>query len=323
MGWFLLQRLGWMLAALLAASAAIFGILDVLPGNAAQVLMGPEADPEAVAALAAELGLDQPALQRYGQWLWGLLTGDLGDSYAYGSPVADLLQERLAVTVPLALLAISLSTALAFAAGLYAAAHQQRWDGAAVMGLVQLGMAVPGFWLAIGLIWLFSIQLPWFSAGGFPGWTAAEGGGLWPALQALLLPAVALALVQAAILARTLRSALLEVLHEDFVRTARAKGLSYRQVLWGHALRNAMIPVLTIMGLQFANLLAGAVVIENVFQLPGLGRLLFQAIANRDLLVVRNGVLLLAALVIGVNFVVDMLHALIDPRLTAQRRAIR
>ncbi len=323
MGWFLFQRLGLMLAALLAASAAIFGVLDVLPGNAAQVLMGPDADPEAVAALATELGLDQPALQRYGQWLGGLLRGDLGESYAYSTPVADLLVERLAVTVPLALLAMGLSTALAFAAGLYAAARQRHWDGVAVLGLVQLGMAVPGFWLAMGLIWLFAIQMPWFAAGGFPGWTAEEGGGFGPAVQALLLPAVALALVQAAILARALRSALLEVLHEDFVRTARAKGLSYRQVLWGHALRNAMIPVVTLMGLQFANLLAGAVVIENVFQLPGLGRLLFQAIANRDLLVLRNGVLLLAALVIVVNFVVDLLHALIDPRLLAQRHAVR
>lgn len=315
MGLFLLQRLAMFLLTLLGASAAIFGVLDVLPGNAAQVLMGPDADPEAVAALSTELGLNQPMLQRYGQWLAGVFTGDLGQSYAYGTPVAELLLERLAVTVPLALLAMALCTVLAFAAGLYAAARHRRWDAIAVMGLVQLGMAVPGFWLAMGLVWLFSIQLPWLAAGGFPGWTADEGGGLWPALQALLLPAVALAVVQGAILARTLRSALLEVLHEDFVRTARAKGLSYQQVLWHHALRNAMIPVLTVMGLQFANLLAGAIVIENVFQLPGLGRLLFQAIANRDLIVVRNGVLLLAALVIVVNVVVDILYALIDPRL--------
>lgn len=320
MGHFLLQRLSLLLVALLAASAVIFGVLDVLPGNAAQVLMGPDADPQAVAALATELGLDQPMLQRYGQWLVGVFTGDLGLSYAYSTPVVELLLERLAVTVPLAVLAMVLCTALAFAAGLYAAARHRHWDALAVMGLVQLGMAVPSFWLAIGLIWLFSIQLPWLAAGGFPGWTAADGGGLWPALQALLLPAVALAVVQGAILARTLRSALLEVLHEDFVRTARAKGLSYRQVLWRHALRNAMIPVLTVMGLQFANLLAGAIVIENVFQLPGLGRLLFQAIANRDLIVVRNGVLLLAVLVILVNFVVDILYALIDPRLQGRPR---
>lgn len=320
MGFFLLQRLAMFLLTLLGASAAIFGVLDVLPGNAAQVLMGPDADPEAVAALSTELGLNQPMLQRYGQWLAGVLTGDWGQSYAYGTPVTELLLERLAVTVPLALLAMVLCTVLAFAAGLYAAARHRRWDAVAVMGLVQLGMAVPGFWLAMGLVWLFSIQLPWLAAGGFPGWTADEGGGLWPALQALLLPAVALAVVQGAILARTLRSALLEVLHEDFVRTARAKGLSYRQVLWHHALRNAMIPVLTVMGLQFANLLAGAIVIENVFQLPGLGRLLFQAIANRDLIVVRNGVLLLAALVIVVNVVVDILYALIDPRLQGHPR---
>jgi peptide/nickel transport system permease protein len=180
-----------------------------------------------------------------------------------------------------------------------------------LMGLTQVGIAIPNFWFAILLILLFAVQLRWFSAGGFPGWAAGVG----PALKSLVLPAVSLAVVQAAILARITRSAVLDVLREDFVRTARAKGLSRRAALWGHVLRNAMIPVLTVMGLQFATLLAGTIVVETVFYLPGLGRLIFQSISNRDLIVVRNCVMLLAAMVVVVNFVVDVLYAAIDPRL--------
>lgn len=314
---FLLKRLLTLIATLAATSAVVFLVLDVLPGNAAQVLMGPDAAPEAVQALAEQLGLDQPAWQRYLQWLQGMLVLDLGDSYAYGSPVLDLVLERLALTVPLAVLAMLITTVLALSAGVYAASRHNRWGDMGVMGLAQLGIAIPNFWFAILLILLFSVKLQWFSAGGFPGWTEEAGGGFWLALKALLLPAISLAVVQAAILARITRSAVLDVMREDFVRTARAKGLSRRGVLWGHVLRNAMVPVVTVMGLQFANLLAGTIVVENVFYLPGLGRLIFQSIANRDLIVVRNCVMLLAAMVVIVNFIVDLLYAAIDPRLKA------
>jgi peptide/nickel transport system permease protein len=183
------------------------------------------------------------------------------------------------------------------------------------MAASQVGIAIPNFWFAILLILVFAVQLQWVSAGGFPGWSADDGGGVWKGLKALVLPAIALALVQAAILARVTRSAVLEVMREDYVRTARAKGLSRRQALWRHVLRNAMIPVLTVMGLQFANLITGTIVVENVFVLPGIGRLVFQAISNRDLVVVRDVVMLLAAVVVLVNFVVDVLYAWIDPRL--------
>lgn len=312
---FLLRRCLTLVLTLLATSALVFLVLEILPGNAAELLLGPDAAPEAVAALADKLGLNQSAWTRYVQWLWGLLRFELGDSYAYGSPVAELIAERLALTVPLALLAMALTTVLALSMGVYAAARHRRAGDIGMMVFSQLGIAIPNFWFAILLILLFAVKLQWFSAGGFPGWSEAQGGGVLPALQALLLPAVALAVVQAAILSRITRSAMLEVLREDFMRTARAKGLSARQALWGHGLRNAMIPVLTVMGLQFANLLAGTIVVENVFTLPGLGRLIFQAIANRDLVVVRNCVMLLAALVVIVNFVVDVLYALIDPRI--------
>ncbi len=313
MSLFFLKRFLTLVMTLAAASVLIFLVLEVLPGNAAQMLMGPDAAPEAVQALTVKLGLDQPAWDRYWQWVSGLLRGEMGLSYAYGTPVSELVLERLAVTAPLAVMAMLLTTAIALAAGIYAAARHNKAGDVGVMSLTQLGIAVPNFWFAILLILLFSVYLKWFSAGGFPGW---EEDPL-DALKSLLLPAISLAVVQAAILARITRSAVLELLREDFVRTARAKGVSRRAALWGHVLRNAMIPVLTVMGLQFAELLAGTIVVENVFYLPGLGRLIFQSISNRDVIVVRNCVILLAAMVVIVNFIVDLLYAVIDPRVKA------
>lgn len=317
MGLFLFKRLITLVATLVGTSVVVFLVLEILPGNAAQILMGPDAAPEAVQALAEKLGLDRPAWERYWDWVSGMLVGDLGLSYAYSTPVGELVLERLSLTVPLALMAMVLTTALALAAGIYAAARHNKLGDVGVMGLSQIGIAIPNFWFAILLILLFSVHLKWFSAGGFPGWSEEDGGGLLPGLRALLLPALSLAVVQSAILARITRSAVLEVLREDFVRTARAKGVSQRATLWGHVLRNAMIPVLTVMGLQFAELLAGTIVVESVFYLPGLGRLIFQSISNRDLIVVRNCVMLLAAMVVIVNFVVDVLYAAIDPRVKA------
>ena len=310
---FLLKRLITLIATLIGASVVVFVVLEILPGNAAQTLMGPDASPEAVQALAIKLGIDRPPLERYWSWISGMLTGDLGLSYAYGSPVSELVLERLALTVPLALMAMALTSALALAAGIYAAARHNKAGDVGVMAASQIGIAIPNFWFAILLILLFSVHLKWFSAGGFPGWD----DGVLEGLKALVLPAVSLAVVQAAILARITSSAVLEVLREDFVRTARAKGVSRRATLWGHVLRNAMIPVHTVMGLQFAELLAGTIVVENVFYLPGLGRLIFQSISNRDLIVVRNCVMLLAAMVVIVNFIVDVLYAVIDPRVKA------
>lgn len=311
---YLFRRLALWALTLLPASALVFVLLDWLPGNAAALQLGPDADPEAVAALAAQFGLERSAWQRYGDWLVGLVRGELGDSWAYASPVAELMAERLWVTAPLALLALLLTLLLALSAGLYAALHHGRAGDWALMLLTQLGLAVPSFWLAIGLIWLLAVQRPWFAAGGFAGWSAEAGGGLLPALRSLALPALALALVQGAILARITRAAVLQVLQQDFVRTARAKGLVMPTVLLRHVLRNALLPILTVAGLQLANLLAGAIVVENVFNLPGLGRLMFQAIANRDLIVLRNCVMLLCTLVLLINAGVDLLQASLDPR---------
>jgi len=308
----LLTRLGSLGLTLLATSLAIFCVLEVLPGDPAAVMLGTAAREDTLAALRQELGLDRSAPERYALWIGGLLTGDLGTSMTYRVPVADLVAERIAVTLPLALLAIAISTALALPLGLLAAASRGKWPDRAVLVFSQIGVAVPNFWIGLLLILLFSSTLGWFSAGGFPGWAA----GAIPALKALLLPAIALALPQAAILARVTRSAVLDVSGEDFVRTARAKGLTRRAALIRHVLPNALIPVVTILGLQLSFLVAGAILVENVFNLPGLGRLAFQALAQRDLVVIKAVVLLFAALVVVVNFAVDSAYTALDPRLS-------
>jgi peptide/nickel transport system permease protein len=314
---FLLRRLAGFAATLAVASLLVFAVLELLPGNAAEVVLGDTATPESLAAMEQRLGLDRPATERYWDWVSGLVQGRTGMSISYDTPTAELIGERLAVTLPLAAMAMAITVVLALTVGLYAASRHRRLGDVGAMLVSQIGIAIPNFWFAILLILLFAVHLQWVSAGGFPGWTGDDGGdgGIGPALAALALPAIALAVVQAAILARVTRSAVLEVLHEDFVRTALAKGLTRRQALLRHVLGNAMVPVLTVMGLQFANLIAGTIVVENVFVLPGLGRLVFQAIANRDLVVVRDVVMLLAALVVTVNLLVDLAAAWVDPRL--------
>ncbi|MEL6424128.1 MAG: ABC transporter permease [Pseudomonadota bacterium] len=296
---------------LIAASLAIFLVIEVIPGDPAAFMLGINAEPEAVAALRAELGLDAGLIERYLAWAGGLLQGDFGTSYTYRVPVAELILERVWISLPLALYALALSTLIAFPVGIIAAMGRGSLADLGIMGVTQLGIAVPNFWFAMLLVLFFAVGLGWFSAGGFPGWEA----GFYEAMKALTLPAIALAVPQASILARVMRSALLDTLDEDYVRTARAKGLSQGQVLWRHALRNALIPVLTIIGLQFSFLLAGAIIIENVFFLPGLGRLLFQGITQRDLIVVESTVMLLVFAVVVVTFLVDLAYALVDPRL--------
>ncbi len=296
---------------LLVASLLIFLLLEILPGDPAAVILGVGAQEDTLRALRAELGLDLPAPVRYLNWLGEVIQGDLGRSYTYDTPVQELLLNRVELSLPLALLAILLSTGIAIPLGVFAASRHRKVADTGIMGFAQLGVAVPNFWFAILLILLFSVKLGWFSAGGFAGWDA----GWFPAFKSLVLPAVALALPQAAILARVTRSSVLETVQEDYIRTARAKGLSRSQALWRHAVRNALIPVVTILGLQLSFLLAGTIIIENVFYLPGVGRLLFQAIAQRDLMVVKNLVLVLAATVVMINFLVDLLYAVLDPRL--------
>ena len=307
---YLLSRLRALILSLIVASIVIFLVVEVAPGDPAAFMLGTNARPDTVEALREQLGLNLPLWQRYLAWAGGLLTGDFGTSYTYRTPVAEIVADRLVVSGPLAIYALILTVLIAFPAGILAAAKRGSAADVTVMGATQLGVAIPNFWFAMLCVWLFAITLGWMPSGGFPGW-----GDPLAALRSLTLPAVALALPQASILARIMRTALIDTLSEDYIRSARAKGLSRRQALHRHALRNAMIPVLTIMGLQFSFLLAGAIIIENVFFLPGLGRLIFQAISARDLIVVESVVMLLVAAVILVNFLVELTYGLVDPRL--------
>lgn len=312
---YVLKRLLSLCLSLVAASVLIFLTLEVVPGDPAAYMLGINAQEDTLNALREQLGLNGTILERYLSWAGGLLVGDFGTSYTYRTPVAELIGERLWVSLPLALYALALSTLIAFPAGIWAASKRGSLVDSGVMGVTQLGVAIPNFWFAMLMVLVFAINLRWFSAGGFPGWE----DGLLPGLKALTLPAIALALPQASILTRVMRSSLLDTLGEDYIRSARAKGLTRGQAMWRHALRNALIPVLTIMGLQFSFLLAGAIIIENVFYLPGLGRLAFQAISARDLIVVESVVMLLVFAVILVNFTVDLAYALVDPRLRRRR----
>ncbi|WP_434723182.1 ABC transporter permease [Mesorhizobium sp. RIZ17] len=312
---YLVKRLIIAALTLVLASIVVFAVMEILPGDPARLMLGMNASAEQVEVLRDQMGLNAPLVLRYLHWAAGLLSLDFGRSYTYSVPVIDLVRERVVVSLPLALIALALSTIIAIPVGVFSASRQGRVSDTLSMGAAQLGVAVPNFWFALMLIYLFAVWLRLVPAGGFPGWSA----GIWTALKSLILPAIALALPQAAILARVARSALIEVLNEDYIRTARAKGLPYRAVLWRHALRNAMIPVLTILGLQFAFLLAGTIIIENVFYLPGLGRLIFQAITQRDLIVVESIVMLLVAAVILINLVVDFSYAIVDPRLRSRQ----
>lgn len=305
------RRFAMLLVTIAVASVVVFAVMEVLPGDPAALILGIDAREDTLQALREQMGLNRTMPVRYLAWVAGLLTGDLGTSYTYSVPVTELVGERIGVTLPLALIALTLSTLISIPVGVLAAARHNRLSDVGIMGATQLGIAIPNFWFALLLVYVFAIGLQWVPSGGFPGWDA----GVWTGLKALMLPAIALALPQASILARIMRSSLLDTLHEDYVRTARAKGLPWRVALWRHAVRNALIPVLTIMGLQFSFLLTGTIIIENVFFLPGIGRLIFQAITQRDLIVVQSLIVLLVAAVIFVNFLVDLAYGLVDPRL--------
>lgn len=314
MSLFVLRRLLSLIITLAATSVVVFGVLELLPGNAAQVILGDTATPESLRALEDKLGLNRPPLTRYTDWVGGLVQGQSQMSLSYDTPTAELLLERLQVTLPLAVLAMALTVGVALALGIYAAARQNKLGDVGVMTLSQLGLAVPNFWLAILLILLFAVHLSWVSAGGFPGWTEAQGGGVLEGLKALLLPAVALAAVQSAILTRVTRSAVLDALREDYVRTARAKGMSETRLLLRHVLRNAMIPILANIGMALPGVFIGSFLIEIFFSIPGLGREVYTAVNRSDYPVIMVTTVYLAVLTMVINLMTDLLFKWVDPR---------
>ena len=305
------RRVAAFVATLVFLSALVFVVVRVLPGDPATLILGIESNPETVARLRKALGLDRPLAVQYVDWLARAARGDLGTSIQYDVPVGRLILSRLPVTLPLALMAAAIMVAVALPLGVYAATRQRRAGDYAAMLVSQLGIAVPAFWSGLLLILLFSVRLGWFRSGGFEGWSA----GVVTGIKALLLPAIALGAFQAAVLVRATRSAVLDVLREDYVRTARAKGVAEGRVVARHALRNAMIPIVTVMGIQLGQLIAGAIVLESVFALPGLGRLALVAIGARDLPVVQGVTLFVAASIVFINFAVDLAYAALDPRI--------
>ncbi len=281
-------------ATLFFVSGLVFVVVRVLPGDPALVIIGPEGSPEAAARLREAMGLNRPIPLQYVEWLTNALHGDLGVSLQYDLPVGRLIASRLPVTLPLILMAALLMTATALPVGLYAARRHRRAGDYLAMAVSQIGVAIPGFWAGLLLILLFSVHLGWVQSGGFAGWSA----GLWPGVRSLLLPSVALGLFQAAVLVRATRSSVLDVLREDYVRTARAKGVSELSVIGKHTLRNALIPIVTVAGVQLGQLMAGAIILESVFALPGLGRLALGASS-----------------IVLINFAVDLLYVVLDPRI--------
>ncbi|KAB1904891.1 ABC transporter permease [Micromonospora tulbaghiae] len=310
---YFVRRLAILAVSLFAASILVFTMLALLPGDQAQAMLGVNATPEALEALREQFGTNRPFTERYLDWAGGLIRGDFGISPLSGVSVGSEIADKLGVTVPLILAGMTLALLIAVPLGILAAVKSRTPVGTALSALSQVGIAVPSFWLGILLITVFAVKLQWLPAGGFTGWD--DFGG---AVQALLMPALVLGVAQGAILMRYVRSAVVEVMQEDFIQTARAKGLSRSQALTRHALRNAAIPVITVLGLQLATLLIGTVVIENVFGLPGLGRMLLQDVGNRDLLKVQGTVMVLTAAVLLINFVVDVVYHAVDPRLRSK-----
>jgi peptide/nickel transport system permease protein len=311
MGIYLLKRFFILLLTLILVSIAIFAVLMIIPSDPAQIILGIHATPETLQTLRHKLGLDRPILIQYLSYMKNLTVGDLGRSITYDIPIRSLIFSRLQVTVPLAILSMIFALLISIPMGIYSSLHRNRVGDYGVMVFSQMGLAVPAFWAGILLILLFAVTLHWLPAGGFQPWQIDPV----KMFKSLLLPALSLGVVRAAVLTRMTRSSMLEVLGEDYIRTAKSKGLPKRKVVYKHAFRNAIIPVITIVGLQAGDLLAGAIIIENVFHLPGVGRLVFEAIGQRDLPVIQGVVLLIAMIIVVINFVIDITYRYLDPRI--------
>lgn len=310
----MLARLGIFALSLVLASGVIFVITQALPGDVAAVILGHGATPEQLAAKRAQLGTDRPFVVQYGEWISGVLTGDPGRSWLSGLPVRTLIEPRIGVTASLVVGGLVLAVLIALPLGAVAALRRRQWPGFATSAAAQVGMAIPAFWAGILLVFVFSVTLGWLPANGY----VPLGRDPLAWARHLVLPVVALGAVQAAVLIRYVRSAFLEVLAEDYYRTARSIGWTRWRALARHGVRNAALSLVTVLGLQLASLIVGAIVIERVFVLPGLGSLLLDMVSQNDLVVVRGVVMLLVLAVLVINALVDISYVFIDPRLRAR-----
>ncbi len=292
-------------------SIIIFFIFQVIPGNPAQIILGIDADEQQVIQLEEKLGLNNPPMERYIDWIKGIFQGDLGDSLKYQTPVIEILQDRIPVTLSLAILSILLTVIIGIPLGILIARTDGKWYSVILSTLTQLGIAIPSFWFGFILILLFAVLLKWFPTFGYVPWSEDFVG----AFKSFFLPSLAIAVTNIAVVIRYLRNTILDQSKMDYVRTARVKGLSERSIVYGHVLRNALIPVLTIMGMIIADTIGGSIIIENVFALPGLGNLLIQSITSRDFPLIQSLVMYIAILVVVINFIVDLLYRVVDPRI--------
>lgn len=312
----LLERAGIFILSLAVSSIIVFAFMAILPGDPARVALGIGASDDAVAAMRTQFGLDQPLVTQYLRWIGGLVRLDPGTSYISGAAIGPQISDRLAVTLWLVVTAMVIAVLIAIPMGAVMAVRHRRASGVALSAVSQLGVAIPAFLAGLLLITVFAVNLGWLPANG---WTPpAKDPAMF--VKQLILPALSLGLVQGAVLTRYVRSAIVDVLREDYLRTARAKGLRPMQALVRHGFRNAAVPVVTVLGLQLATLLIGAVVVERVFVIPGLGSLLLDSVSNRDLIMVQDVVMILVLAVLLMNFLVDLLYLLIDPRLRAGAR---
>jgi len=315
MAFYIFRRLAFFLGALFTASVLIFLMIRGAGGNVAAIVLGRDASADAIEALSREYGLDRPLAVQYFDWITGMLQGDLGRSFRTNESVADLVVSRLSISVPLALGGLLLGLMIAIPAGIYAARNAGRPSGAAVGLFSQIGIAVPVFWAGILLSLLFGVKLGWLPTGGWTSWSQSTTG----ALRSLVLPVLSLGLILGAVMTRYVRSAVLDVMNQDYVRTARASGMTRTEALLKVGLRNASLPIVTVVGLQMAELIGGTVIIETVFSLPGLSRMILANVAAREVIVVQSTVMLIIVFVIFVNLVVDLLYGILDPRTRSGR----
>lgn len=308
---FVVKRLLLTVPVLLGMSLLVFSLIRLVPGDPARVMLGLTATPENIETLRQQLGLDQPFWRQYLTWLWALLHGDLGTDFRSHEPLTEMLLSRLPVTLELTLLAIVIAVVIALPLGVLAATRRRGVADVAGSGLSLVGISVPDFWLGVLLILVVSLKLKWLPPSGY----RPLDEGIGPNLRYMALPALTLAISMAAVLMRTTRAAMLEVLDQEFIKFARAKGIRERLVVYKHALRNASIPIVTVLGLQFGYLLGGAVIVETMFSLPGIGRMTLNAVNTRSYPIVQGGVLVIGLLFMLVNLITDLLYALLNPRI--------
>lgn len=308
---YILRRIILLIITILLVSIITFGVFQILPGDPVRTMLGTEADPTQIENLRSELGLDRPLYEQYVDWMKGLLTGQLGNSIRFSMPVKELLFDRLPVTMSLAGLTLIMVLIISLPLGMFAARRQNKLSDVSLSTVTQIGMAVPSFWLGMMLILYIGLQFSFFKISGYIPWTQSIAG----ALSTLILPALTIAIPQIAVNFRYVRTAILEQVQLDYVRTIRSKGMSEQNVMYKHVLKNSMIPILTVFGLIMAEVVAGTIIVEQVFSLPGIGQLLITAISNRDFPLVQGIVMYITVAVVMINFIVDVLYSVLDPRI--------